>query len=128
MYSFQLEELLEKYKPQEVLTDDIIIELIRKELSEWKDTPARHFLLYHATWDRSQYHGGKWIAYSQIYNRYDGGVWPIYDIDLEFVDDENEIEYHSWKADYDPEVDNFDFLQGEGPRKNLRGTVWTRGE
>lgn len=71
--------------------------------------------------------------YSPIYKRYSHLKWPLYCLDgLSFVDDDNEdngIEFHSWKGDY--EIERYSMPYGnlgyEGKRRALTGNIWTRG-
>lgn len=153
MYSFRVEKLVKKHgmpklsdnehsgdssdsSSEEItqaqldeLTTEDIYNLILKELLTWPETPVRQYLLECADWQESEFHKGKWVAYSPIYNRY-GGKWTIYDLDgLEFADETN-IEFHSWKGDYSPQTARKPLgdLPYDGPRHNFKGNIWTRGE
>lgn len=137
MYSFYVSELVKKHlcSDDELQVTDLswsaIQELILKELLTWRDSPVRQYLLQCANWEESEFTKGKWIAYSPIYSRYSSGSWPVYDLTgLEFTNEAASIEFHSWKGDYDPQTYGMPWgnLPYRGPQRNLKGTVWTRGE
>ena len=124
-YDYAIEEEITKYISD--MSYEKIRKLIVKELLTWKDSVERQYLLQCADWDPSEYNKNVWIAYSPIYNRYSGGVWPIYDISLEYSD-KMDITFHSWKGDYEPTVSyQYGSLSYGGDRK-FKGTIWTRGE
>lgn len=109
------------------LPDEIVKELILRELYTWEDTPTRQYLMQCANWMQS--YDSIWIAYSPISNYYCGGYWPIYDICLQYTDDEPSIEFHSWKGDYEPDryATVYGSLPYKGTKRKFSGTVWTRG-
>lgn len=139
MYHYHVKDLLEstahftsdeEEENEQNLSSGEIRALILQQLKKENDTPQRQYLMQCADWEESEWTKGKWVAYSPISSRYSGGVWPLYDIGgLEFGGT-GEIEFNSWKGDYDPETRGMPYgnLPYEGVRKKLTGTVWTRGE
>lgn len=141
MYSYSVKDLLLASKPKDTSSDDDndvssdeILELILKQLQKQKDTPQRQYLMQCANWQESDFVKGKWIAYSPVRDRIlDYGYWPLYSLDgLDVAANGyvGHIEFNSWKGDYDVEKRRMPEgnLPYRGERKNLVGTVWTRGE
>lgn len=113
-------------KPESQKMKDYIIEQIE---SKYEDGPERSYLLQCATWGPNDHFKEDWVAYSPIPYRYSPGYWPLYSIDLRYVD-ETKITFHSYKGDYEKvkythnPSGNLPYNNGT---KNFKGTIWTRG-
>jgi len=97
-------------------------------LTTYRDGPEKSYLLQCATWEEDEYDRNLMIAYGS------SSTWPLYSVELNYTNsDESEIEYMSWKGDYEsyvrrgnPPRGNLPYAQ-ESPIKHYKGDIWTRG-
>jgi hypothetical protein len=110
------------------LSDTNIKMLIIKELKTWEKTPVRKYLLQCANWDYEYPNRKKWSAYSPIRKR-SGDYWALYDINLKYTKGSTNIEFNSWKGDYESKKFGgvYGSLPYKGKKKNFEGKIWTRG-